>query len=130
MISLLSDATRIKAFAAAFGFPDLPIIAFFDYEPTFTARPFLRKTSAVVRNAGSFPEAIEDMGASCGKHSPVNRRNNRCASCLPTINRTREEWIGELAVFRNFWAKSTAYDCHGCTHVSNLTEGPDLSIAL
>ena len=80
-------------------------------------RCYGKTVEQVVRNAGTFNDAMREQGvASCGKHFP----GYTCARSdahfeLPRINRTREELNqNELAVFKKFIDRvDSMMICHG-----------------
>ena len=88
-----------------------------DADNSLRGRCYGKTVEQVVRNAGTFNEAMRGQGiASCGKHFP----GYSAATCdahheLPKIDRTREDLDREeLAVFRQFVGKiDSMMTCHG-----------------
>ena len=82
-----------------------------DADNSLRGRCYGTTVDEVVRLAGAFNDAMREQGiASCGKHFPgYSAATIDAHHELPKIERTREQLDAEeLAVFRQFAAKSTA----------------------
>jgi beta-N-acetylhexosaminidase len=88
-----------------------------DADNSLRGRCYGKSVAQVVRNAGTFNEAMRGQGiASCGKHFPgYSAAISDAHYQLPRINRSREQLDqNELAVFREFISNvDSMMICHG-----------------